>query len=147
MALLFHTNHVYAVVFNMATFNFIRSFWSFECAGNILNLPWHFYCLVGITFVGSFLLVYYSVNKGLEATGFHQMAKFSLLNFVIGIGLVLLLIYNSTGGIEGIRKNDQKYHDNVGGKNLKFKSWVIYFKRFYPLILNKKLFIFISIML
>jgi hypothetical protein len=90
--------------------------------GNILNLPWHFYCLVGITFLGSFLLVDHLVNKGLEATGFHQMAKFSFLNFVIGIGLVLLLFYSATGGIEGMRKSDQHYRDSVEGKNLKFKS-------------------------
>ncbi len=33
MAILFHTNYVYADIFNMATFNSICSFWSFECAG------------------------------------------------------------------------------------------------------------------
>ena len=90
--------------------------------GNVLNLPWHFYTVTGITFLASFLIVDYLVNKGLEATGFQQMARFSALNFTIGISLVLLLIYNATGGIEEMRKRDQHYRDSVEGKNLKFKS-------------------------
>lgn len=90
--------------------------------GNVLNLLWHFYTFVGITFLASFLIVDYLVNKGLKATGFQQMARFSPLNFTIGISLVLLLIYNATGGIEEMRKRDQHYRDSVDGKNLKFKS-------------------------
>ncbi len=90
--------------------------------GNVLNLPWHFYSLLGITFLASFLIVDYMVNKGLEATSFHQMARFSFLNLVIGIGLALLLIYNASGGIEEMKKRDQHYRYSVDGKNLKFKS-------------------------
>jgi len=84
-------------------------FASSNASDNIFLLPFWVYGIFIIVSILSFLIVEILVNLGLKETGNHDKAKFSFLNFGIGLVLVILLFQFGTGGISEMKRRDEVY--------------------------------------
>jgi hypothetical protein len=84
-----------------------------NASSNIFLLPFWVYVVFVLVSILSFILVEILVNLGLKETGNQGSAKFSFLNFGIGLLLVILLFQFGTGGIAEMKRRDEAYRNNI----------------------------------